>query len=163
MTRWIFWSTEHLVATLAGIVFAALFALAVVVSLGGPAAGPTPAVPSSPSWRPSQAPMPPTDAPPVTPLPSSLSPTPIALEAADAFLAGDLERFARVALPAAVESASDAQAAAGGQLAGQAQVLDASGGKQTVQVPTTDGNLQMVMVQSAGRWRVESMRYLVNP
>jgi hypothetical protein len=166
VATWIFWSRQNLALALAGLLVLTIALLALVVSVSpGPAAPSRAGADQQPPVVPSSA-----SAPPVSPTPSPSvplstvgQPEPIALEAADAVLGGDLSRFGRVALPAAVQAVSEADTAAlrRQDITGQPQVVDGSRADEiTVEVPITEGTLQMIMGVSQSAWKVSAIRYV---
>lgn len=84
--------------------------------------------------------------------------TPIALEAAQAFLQGDRARFAELAQPDAVESVNEAPTP-GGRITGQARISLGGPTQQEVKVPTSEGELTLTMIVVDGAWKVAGMEY----
>lgn len=152
---WIFQSPQRLRNT---IIASVLVSLVLLVALTGTrimlAVGREPTVrieASEPALTPSATAT-------TTPAPTPTSSTPIALEAAQAFLAHDLRRFATLATPEAMEAAGAAPAPSQ-RLHGDASLLRDGPTRQDVRVPTTGAALLLNMVLVDGAWLVEDMRF----
>jgi hypothetical protein len=162
MIRWVFYSKENLTMTIVVICTAiALFLLGLITFhglSGGSAVSPRP----TSTTRPIHTELIPPTIPPTTAKTASVGPSlPIALEAVDAFLSNDIQRFERVALPAAVEAVNDTPAppATARKVTGKAVVRLGGVAQQVDEIPTSGGMLQLVMIVSGGRWQVQAIRY----
>lgn len=165
IVRTVFWSRAHLTRSLAGAGAAGCVAFGVVLGLQINAAPPASTPTATPTVRSVNTLLVPPTTPSTAPSTASQGPVePIALQAADTFLRHDLQGFARVALPAAVEEASAAPDGPLGRLAGEPVVLeqgtDVEGrSAATVEVPTTGGTLQLSMQVLDGRWQCAALRF----
>lgn len=163
MIKWILYSKENVTLTIVAVcTTGALFLLGLIVIHGvggGNAVSPRPSVTAS---RPVHTELIPPTIAPVPTVTATLGPSlPIALEAVDAFLSNDIQRFGRVALPAAVEAVSDTPAppASARKVTGKAVVRLGGTTQQVDEIPTSGGMLQLVMIVSDGRWKVQAIRY----
>jgi hypothetical protein len=104
-------------------------------------------------------------APVTAPITVSAAPTygpadPIALEAVNAFLAHDLEKFTALAVPEAAVLAAEAPVPApNGVITGNVEVVHAGPTLQDLKVPTSFGVMNITMGVHDGAWLVEDMAY----
>lgn len=108
-----------------------------------------------------------TDLQPSDPAPNEPSPTadygsaaPIALEAVNAWLLGDMAAFASLAQPDVVEAAGEApRPPAGSAIKGSPVTVLDGPTRQQIRVDTTDGPLDLDMIVIDGAWIVDKMVY----
>ena len=165
MITWMFQSPERLkrVAVTFALTCVALTILLTIVRVHDLASHRPPAEPTYGTTTESNAVatglLPPSPSPEPAPATTEYGPaTPIALEAAQAFLQGDRSRFAELAQPDVVESANEAPTP-GGQITAPGRVLLGGPTQQKILVPTSEGDLTLTMIVIDGAWKVAGMEY----
>lgn len=166
MITWLFDSPQRLRVAAVGLGVLVLIMLVTMTTLrlmtipASPQPGPTSlATPTPESTS--------TDLLPPEPAPYGASPTQdygssatIALEAVSAFLQGDRVRFAALGQQEVVEAVNDAPVPPPGQeITGSPETVLDGPTRQKVQVPTTDGPIDLDMIVVDGAWKVMDMRY----
>lgn len=163
--RWVFDSPARLRLCAVGLAVAVVILLVslMTIRLSAGSDGSAEPLPSASPTVVNTEMVPPTEAATATPnpQPSYGSSIPIALVAVEAWLQGDYQRFETVAQPAALEAVVDSGVnPPGGKVNGEVETLEGGPTQQTLQVPTSGGPMELVMVISGERWQVQSIRYV---